>query len=96
MCRKKLEQIQTESTRGRLTLKTQIRGTKWLNVVDEDDSLGHFNFHQEDSPPYEVQIPINNKKVLMEIDAGAAVTLMSVNMFQELFPHQLQRSKLSD
>ena len=77
MCRKKLEQIQTESTRGRPALKTQMRGTKWLNVVDEDDPLELFNFRQGDSHPYQVQILINNKKVLMEIDTGAAVTCQS-------------------
>ena len=60
-----------------------MRGTNWLNVVDEDDPLAHFNFRQGDSPPYQVQILINNKEVLMEIDAGAAVTLMSVKKFRE-------------
>ena len=34
MCRNTLEQIQTESTRGR---PAEMRGTKWLNVVDEDE-----------------------------------------------------------
>ena len=69
---------------------------KWMSVSDDEDSLASFNLQRRESPPYQVKVLINNKNVLMEIDMGAAVTLMSINEFRELFPQrQLQKSKLT-
>ena len=99
MCRKKAEQISTEPTRLRPVMKAQKQNNskmKWMSVSDDDDSLASFNLQRRESPPYQVKVLINNKNVLMEIDMGAAVTLMSINEFRELFPRrQLQKLKLT-
>ena len=42
---------------------------------------------QRESPAYQVQVLINNENVLMEIDIGSAVTMMSSKTFCELFLH---------
>ena len=99
MCQKKAEQISTEPTRLRPVMKAQKQNNskmKWMSVSDDEDSLALFNLLHGESPPYQVKVLINNKNVLMEIDTGAAVTLMSINEFRGLFSwRQLQKSKLT-
>ena len=46
-------------------------------------------------PPYQVQLTVNNKCVIMEVDTDAAVSLISYKTYQKLFASvPLEKSKI--
>ena len=63
---------------------------KWISTqLAESQEMEEEQFvHQIGSsatPPYQVQLTVNNKPVIMEVDTGAAVSLMSYKTYQKLF-----------
>jgi len=60
-------------------------------------SMDKYSLHQvasHSSKPLKIQVEINNKFVTMELNTGAAVTIMSEKSYQSLFPG-LQLDNLS-
>ena len=45
-----------------------------------------FRVGNRESQPYQVVLKVNNQVVIMEVDTGAAVTIMSSKSFNSLFP----------
>ena len=37
------------------------------------------------TPPYQIHLTVSNKRVIMEVDTGAAVSLISYKTYQKLF-----------
>ena len=47
------------------------------------------------TPPYQVELAVNKKPVVMEVDTGAAVSLISYKTYQVLLPLEKCTIKLS-
>ena len=67
------------------------RNTKWVATqLEENQEIEEEQFvHQigsSSAPPYQVQLTVNNKQVVMEVDTGAAVSIMSYKTYMKLFP----------
>ena len=69
------------------------------DTAQEDDPIEHFTIFKvtEDSrQPIKVKMELQQQEVEMEVDTGAAVSLMSVSQYNKLFPNlPLQSSKLT-
>ena len=65
-------------------------GTQWVGgdhtQAEDDEGEDLLRVGGTASQPYEVQIEINGKKVRMEVDTGASVSLISQSTQQSLFP----------
>ena len=72
--------------------------TKWIEEVEEDtgvktEELSMFVLRSQVSPPITVELIINGKEIEMEVDTGAAVSIMGEKTVQEMFPEvQLKKS----
>lgn len=67
----------------------QKRDTNWVATMGDNE---HFpdnvilTVKTKQNKPITVQLELNGQQVLMQVDTGAAVTLMAVTTRQELFP----------
>ena len=69
--------------------------TNWVaEDSDIDDELPIYTLRDK-SQPYRTELLLNGKLVEMEVDTGAAVSLIGHNKFQELFP-QLSLTKSTE
>ena len=67
---------------------------KWVETqapkqVDNDETVLICQVGSHTSPPYEVVVTLNGKPVTMEIDTGAAVSIMSNQTKKALFPSEV-------
>ena len=75
----------------------KTRRTKWLQAETNeeelsDDGVGLFNIGDKATPPIVIKLRLNNQEVSMELDTGAAVSLVSEKTQKELFPDARLRS----
>ena len=74
--------------------------TKWIEEVEEDtgvktEELSMFVLRSQVSPPITVELIINGKEIEMEVDTGAAISIMGEKTVQEMFPEvQLKKSDI--
>ena len=72
--------------------KVYTKGVNLAECVETDPSSSThtedvvFRVGNRSSDPYQVMIKINGKPVIMKIDTGAAVSLMSSQSYNPLFP----------
>ena len=69
--------------------------TTWIDVEQEenmDNSFDIFTIGKNSASPIQVELYINEKPLTMEVDTGAAVTIVSEQQFKRLLP-QVQVSK---
>ena len=55
----------------------------------ESEELGLYQIHQVkkgSTPPVRVEVRVNSKPLKMEVDTGAAVSIISQKTWQEVFP----------
>ena len=78
--------ITSQSSKGN---NPQKKDTNWVSTTDDYE---HFpdstilTVGTKQNKPITVQLELNGQQVLMQVDTGAAVTLMAVTTQQELFP----------
>ena len=66
--------------------------TKW---VEEEEEVRIYVVGNNSHPPFTVEFRINEKAVTFEIDTGAAVTILSQEVYRQLFPSlKLQPSSM--
>ena len=99
------QSLYSKPLRGRAE-KTSPQGrqrqerTKWIEEVEEDtavktEELSMFVLRSQVSPPITVELIINGKEIEMEVDTGAAVSIMGEKTVQEMFPEvQLKKSDI--
>ena len=103
-CRSK-PQARPQRKGTQLTYRNKIRpqGTHALheekqvteNTDSEAEEFPLFKFNEPSSNPIEIQVKINDQSLTMEVDTGAAVSIISDSTRKKLFPHlKLQPSKL--
>ena len=78
------------------------RQTRWIGVTDADsisaeesdksDDMALFTLQSESTPPILVHLQLNGQQVSMELDTGAAMSLISETTKQKLFPSVALRS----
>ena len=62
------------------------RDTKWLQINEIDDSeLLLCNVSSQSSPPVLIDLQLNGKNVVMELDTGAAMSLISQSTYDKFF-----------
>ena len=72
--------------------QVKMQSTKWLGADDGDSRMSNaeelqlFNVTDQRRSPYQVDNIIEGTPLSMEIDTGAAVSLISENTQKELFP----------
>ena len=54
---------------------------------EEDTDLPIYRVSKPSSHPITVEIEVNQKKLLMEVDTGAAVSVVSMDTYKRLFPN---------
>ena len=79
------KQFSTFKTRGRRNT------TKWVSTSMEDnsdssDDFTLFTFRNKSTPPILIDLELNNRNIVMELDTGAAMSLISETTKKELFP----------
>lgn len=88
----RLSRIATVVKKGHIA---KICHTKSVNRAECDETGLSPNTHTEEfifrvsnrsSDPYQVTIMINGKSIIMEIDMGAAISIMSSRSYKCLFP----------
>ena len=52
----------------------------------DDEGLPLFSVSGDNTPPIRVPLVVNDTALTMELDTGAAVTIMSERQYKELFP----------
>ena len=64
-------------------------------LQDDDDDIGIqnaeynlFNLNSTSNQPFQVMVIVDNQQVPMEIDTGAAVSLVSEETYKKLWPHK--------
>ena len=75
--------------------KTRTQGTHALheekqvteNTNSEAEEFPLFKFNEPSSNPIEIQVKINDQSLTMEVDTGAAVSIISNSTRKKLFPH---------
>ena len=75
---------------GRRQARKKPHRTKWVAEGDnEDQSPDELSIHtlEDNSRPLRVEVLLNGKAVSMEVDTGAAVSLISQSKLQTLFPN---------
>ena len=79
------KQFSTFKTRGRRNT------TKWVSTSIEDnsdtsDDFTLFTFRGKSTPPILIDLELNNRNIVMELDTRAAMSLISETTKKELFP----------
>ena len=79
------KQFSTFKTRGRRNT------TKWVSTSMEDnsdssDDFTLFTFRNKSTPPILIDLELSNRNIVMELDTGAALSLISETTKKELFP----------
>ena len=80
VCRKRLKADKKQKTKSH-----QANIIVEENNNSDDDNL--YNIHwiqQQANPPVRVELNINNKPIVMEVDTGASVSLINVSMFNQI------------
>ena len=62
--------------------------------IEEDDYPLHHVGSADHAPPLRVDVEIDDKAITMELDTGAAYSLVNEKMFQELWPGTLSPSQV--
>ena len=68
------------------------RTAKWLDEesYSEDqvkvDEAPIFKVGEKSHPPFIVELVVNDKPLILEVDPGAAVTIISQEMYKKMFP----------
>ena len=79
------KQFSTLKTRGRRNT------TNWVSTSMEENSDSSndftlFTFRNKCTPPILIDLELNNRNIVMELDTGAAMSLISETTKKELFP----------
>ena len=53
---------------------------------DSSNDFTLFTFHSKSTPPILIDLQLNNRNIVMELDTGAAMSLISETTKKELFP----------
>ena len=91
-CRSKLSKKQSGKNTGKFKGNTRARQqTKWINADDgklipDAEDLNKFTIGEKSSRPIFVDVKVNGKPLTMEVDTGAAVTVISDEMRKSKFP----------
>ena len=91
ICRHRLAQQLTEKKQ---TTKQQKRGANWVHRHSQDSEDGSdedlplYQVSNKSSHPITVDLEINKKKLTIEIDTGAAVSIISEKIRKKIFPMQ--------
>ena len=81
---------------SRKTLGAEVAWNHKLAIEAEDDDLPLFVLGTGSTTPIQVDVSLNGVPVTMEVDTGAAVSVMSRRQQEELFPGaELQPSRIS-
>ena len=65
--------------------------TKWV----EEEEVPIYRVGDKSHPPFTVELIVNEEPVTFEVDTGAAVTILSQEVYQQLFPSlKLQPSSM--
>ena len=61
---------------------------KWVGTVNSNssDDMTLFTIWNKATPPILIELELNHKKLTMELDTGAAISLISQETMHELFP----------
>lgn len=91
-CRYKESQCQKCKKKGHLAKVRQSKKpqdkrsepcpTKWV----EEEEVPIYLVGHKSHPPFMVELMVNEKPVTFEVDTGAAVTILSQKVYQQLFP----------
>ena len=90
VCRHRLAQQLTEKKQ---TTKQQRRGANWVHRDSQDSKDGSdqdlplYQVSNKSLHPITVDLEINKKKLTMEIDTGAAVSIISEKTRKKIFPN---------
>ena len=80
---------------SRKTLGAEVAWNHKLAIEAEDDDLPLFVLGTGSTTPIQVDVSLNGVPVTMEVDTGAAVSVMSRRQQEELFPGaELQPSRI--
>ena len=55
-------------------------------IEHEEVTLSMYHLENDEPHPYQVQLKFNGKDIIMEIDTGAATSIISKEMYDDLFP----------
>lgn len=76
--------------------KNRYRRTNALECSDEDEEQEVYHFINSNHSCYEVNVQVEGKDFSMQIDTGAAVTIVSESVYESLFQHiKCEPSKMS-
>lgn len=68
-------------------MKNQQRATGYVQAEDEDPDVEVFCVNETAKQAFKVNFDVNQRNVLMEIDTGAAVSIMSEVTYKKSFAH---------
>ena len=93
VCRSKREDTKQPASRYK------PQRTKWMEVEEQDSSeesdtlmeRALFNIETESTPPIQIQLQLNGQHLTMELDTGAAMSLISEETQQKEFPDVVLR-----
>ena len=96
MCRKKAQSAaKPKQGKGRSPGNRGIKSVREGEAVQPPEQLGLMTIRCEQGKPLVMDLTLNGKQLTMELDTGAAVSLVSEKVFQSLLPEsELAPSKL--
>ena len=96
VCRKKAQSAaKPKQGKGRSPGNRGIKSVREGEAVQPPEQLGLMTIRCEQGKPLVMDLTLNAKQLTMELDTGAAVSLVSEKVFQSLLPEsELAPSKL--
>ena len=82
-CKKKGHLAKVCRTRRAQEKRTETQSAKWV----EESEVPIYHVGNKSHPPFTVKLDINGKQVTFEVDTGAAVTIISQEVCQRMFPN---------
>jgi len=91
-CKKKGHLAKVCHTKKTQDKKTDPLPTKWVEEIEEAPI---YHVGDKSHPPFIVELLVNGKPVTFEVDTGAAVTILSQEVYHRVFPNlKLQTSSM--